>query len=423
MRKLSRITAILLPLCLSSSAIASDFNLPFVNAAGLGTVYSDWATSADDASTAYTNPAGLVKLPYQQLVFAGVGLTGGTTFKGSAMTPPYPFPAPVVQSGRASSRLNAFMPSFYYSLPFYNNRAAFAIGMTAPFGLGTTYEKDSLVRYLATRSQVVGIDIGPSLAYKINDYVAVGAGFDALRLSFTLNNMFGPPLSFPDAELQNHQRGWGYGWHAGVLFDMTPCSRVGLSFNSRISIHTTGDSIVFMPYPGPEFRTTDQKTAAALPARVQLSGQQKFGTRWTAMATIFYTNWRTFEKITMQNTMTPFNSTTSVTIPFGYHNEFDYSVGATFKANDKWLLRGGLQYMNTPSNDQYRGVADPIGKAIILGFGAHYEQNSVFSYDIAFAHSFFKQMPVNVTTQLTTLNGHNNTQTNVVGAQLNWNLC
>lgn len=43
----------------------SDFNLPFVNTSGLGVAYADWATAASDASTAYTNPAGLVKLAHQ----------------------------------------------------------------------------------------------------------------------------------------------------------------------------------------------------------------------------------------------------------------------------------------------------------------------------------------------------------------------
>lgn len=403
-------------------SFASDFSLPFYNVAGLGDAYADWATAASDASTEYSNPAGLVKITRQQLVFAPMGILGSTKFTGTTITPSFPFPFTIVQSGSASSRISAFLPSLYYSIPI-DDRFVFGFGITSPFALGTKYADNSLVRYTSTRSQVVAVDVGPSIGAKITDKVSVGLGLDAVHLAFTLNNMYGPPISIPDAEVQNHLSGWGYGYHAGVLYQPLPATRVGLSFNSMVMIHTTGDSEVYPPFPqNIEFRTNNQKTNAALPARAQLSLQQDINCRWTVMATAFYTNWETFDKITMKRVILPGGSTTSVSIPFNYHNTFDYSFGTSYKATDQWLLRVGMQFMNTPTNNRDRAIADPIGSAFVLGVGARYQQNLCLSYDIAYGHSFFKKEPVNLANQLTIDIGHNKTQTSVFGAQVNWNI-
>ncbi|MCW8470050.1 outer membrane protein transport protein [Fluoribacter gormanii] len=403
----------------------SDFNLPFVNTSGLGVAYADWATAASDASTAYTNPAGLVKLAHQQIVGNALGIIGTARFTGTATTPTFPFPFPVVESGVARSQIRAFLPSFYYSAPL-TQRVAFGFNVTTPFGLGTNYgsTRSSIARYATTRAQVVGIDVGPSLGVKITDRFSVGAGFDALHLAFTLNNMYGPPVSFPfDSRLENHLSGWGYGWHGGALFDFSPETRIGFSYYSRISLTTTGHSTVNAPAIGPSvaiFRTDQQETKAALPARAELSLQHDFTTRWTGMATVFYTNWRTFNQIRMENTQTPMGVTLPVTIPFNYHNCFDYAVGATYKATEKILFRGGIQFMSTPSNDRDRGIADPVGSATILAAGAHYQQDEHLSYDVGVGHSFFNPMSVNLVTPLTALKGHTHTQTTVIGGQINW---
>lgn len=425
MRQASHLYLAFFSFCAASPVSASDFNLPFVNTAGLGVAYADWATAASDASTAYTNPAGLIKLSHQQIVGNALGIIGTARFTGSAVTPTFPFPFTVAQSGEARSQIKAFLPSFYYSAPL-TQRIAFGFNLTTPFGLGTNYgsTRSSIARYAATRAQVVGIDIGPSLGVKITDRFSLGAGFDALHLAFTLNNMYGPPVSFPlDSRLENHLSGWGYGGHGGILFDFSPETRVGVSYYSKISITTRGHSTVHTPAIGPAvmiFRTNQQETKAALPARAQLSLQHDFTKRWTGVGTVFYTNWRTFDQITMKNTETPTGETRSVTIPFNYHNCFDYAVGATFKATEKILFRGGIQFMSTPSNDRDRGIADPVGSATIVAVGAHYQQNANLGYDVGVGHSFFNQMPVNLITPLTSLKGHTNTQTTAIGGQINW---
>lgn len=417
-KRISYLGIMLSSFALTSVSQASDFSIPFINASGLGDVYSGWATSAEDASTAFSNPAGLTFIKHQQLMFSALGIQGSTKFTGTSTTPPFLFPGQQNLTGSASSRISALMPSFFYSVPI-NNQWFFGFGQTTPWALGTNYADDSIVRYTATRSKIVVVDIGPSIAYQVDCKLSLGFGLDVNRLAVTLNNTLGPPLSFPDSPSQNHLYGWGYGWHAGAMYQLLPTTRIGLSYASRTVFHNTGNSEVFAPFG--DFRTTAQRANSALPARVQLGIQHDIGC-WTLLATAFYTQWSTFQKLTLQATAVPGGGTTSVTIPFNYHDTFDYSLGVHYKLNNQWLLRVGYQLMNTPTNTRNRSVSDPVGVANIFGLGARYIQNPCLMYDFGIAHGFFKTMPIDNVSLLTSLNGHTETQTNVAGVQVTWNI-
>jgi long-chain fatty acid transport protein len=401
-----------------TSVFASDFNVPFVSASGLGNLYADWATNTDDASNAFTNPAGLTQLHNKQAVIAPIAITGDTKFNGTSFSPPPP--TALTESGSASSRMGAIIPTTYFSLPI-NKQFTFGISANAPFGLGTNYPKDGVQRYQATRTQVAVVDLSPCIGFQVTPQFSVGLGVDLNRLTYTLNNMVRNPFGGSDFESQNHLSGLAWSWHGGMLYQALPKTRVGISFNSMITFHATGNSELFSTFG--EARTTNQKTYARLPARTQLSIHQDINDRVAIMATIFYTNWSTFQQLTQQNVVvSPTGATATIAIPFNFHNTFDYVLGLNFKATDQWLLRTGLEFMNAPSGNTNRGAGDPVAQATVFGVGAHFQQNQKLSYDLGVAHSFFKQNTVNVVTPIFTLTGNNNPQTTVLGAQLTYNM-
>jgi long-chain fatty acid transport protein len=405
-------------LAFMSTSFASDFNVPFVSAAGLGNLYADWATNIDDSSNSFTNPAGLSQLHHKQAVLAPIGIMGSSKFSGTTVSPPPPFP--LTETNTSSTRLSAIIPTTYFALPL-NRQFTFGVSANAPFGLGTNYPKDGVQRYQATRTQVVVVDLSPCLGYQVTRDFSVGLGVDFNRLTYTLNSMVRSPLGGPDWESQNHFGRFALSWHGGLMYQVLPKTRLGISFNSMISFRATGNSELFSPFG--EARTTNQKSYARLPARTQASIHQDITDRLAVMATVFYTNWATFQQLTQQNTVvSPTGATASVTIPFNFHNTFDYVVGLNFKATDKVIFKTGIEFMNAPSNNHGRGVADPVAQATVVGIGAHYERDKRFSYDVGVAHSFFQQNIVNVDTPFFTLSGTNTPQTTVAGLQITYNM-
>ena len=53
---------------------------------------------------------------------------------------------------------------------------AITLSITSPYGLETDYDSDWVGRYQALNSDLTTVDINPSLAYKVNDWLSVSGG-------------------------------------------------------------------------------------------------------------------------------------------------------------------------------------------------------------------------------------------------------
>ena len=70
------------------------------------------------------------------------------------------------------------VPNFYYAMDA-GDKLKFGIGINAPFGLKTEYDPTWIGRFQAIKSEIKTVNINPSLAYKLNDMVSLGAGISA----------------------------------------------------------------------------------------------------------------------------------------------------------------------------------------------------------------------------------------------------
>lgn len=399
------------------STHASDFNVPFVGTSGLGNFYSGWAAEGQDASIEYTNPAGMVLIPNQQLAMSFMGVTGTTVFTGNTSPPFFPFSQ---LQGSAGSSLNAFMPSVYYVAPL-NNCLAFGFGVTTPFALSTNFSTDSILRYGATRTQLIVNDLGPSMSIRITPELSAGIGLDIDRISMTFNRMVGLPPFTPDWNSINHMTGWGYGARGGLLYQFTPNTRIGANYFSQVAFDASGYSDIFGPFvPNGEYHV-NQDASVRMPPLAQLSLYHDFNCQWAVTGSVFYSDWSVLEQMTMENVAIPPAATIPVTIPFEFHDTVDYAVGAIFKPTDQWELKSGVEFLQAAPSMRYRVAADPVGSAIIVGVGAHFQQNHYLGYDIGYAHAFCEQIPIDVTSPVNTEFGHVDTATDIVGAQITWN--
>lgn len=400
--------------------LASDINSPFVNGAGLGNAYAGWAADAEDASTEFTNPAGLVRIPHQQIVAAGLLPHSKSVFDGTT-TPPFP-PLPP-QQGRAISHSTVLIPNFYYAARM-TDRVVFGFGATSPVGLSTHYANNSILRYGATSSQIVAVNIGPGIGVQLTDKLSVGFGADAQRLSLDFNRMVAPPpfLPIPDFESLNHTAAWAYGMHAGALYQFNPATRVGVAYHSQTVSHTAGHSKIFgavLPY-GQLESLFDQNIDFTLPATAQVSFYRDLNKKWTVMGSIFYIDWSALKEVTLQNIIIPTGQLVSGTTPLNYHDTFDYALGLNYKMNDKWMFRTGVQYLDTPTNLRDRIVANPVSTGTVVGLGVHYQHDTNLGYDLGYTHVFFNNTEYNHNTPTSTEFGHIRTRSDVLGGQVTW---
>ncbi|MDX2164108.1 MAG: outer membrane protein transport protein [Gammaproteobacteria bacterium] len=408
----------------SASSFASGFQLFEVNGAGTGDFYASGAANANDASAAFFNPAALVTMKNSQIQLSGVNIFSRINFTGRNT---YTSFGTVTQTGSAQGGGYHFIPSIEAAGPF-NDEIAWGFSVAVPFGLNTDYDNNSFLRYAATETAVQVIDTSPSIGFKITDKLAFGIGFDADRISATFNSVSGVPAFGPslDTLSDNTGSGWGYGWHAGLLYQFTPGTRMGFEYRSPVSFNLSGTSSFTGSLAGGATLTNDNLYVdTTLPATSILSAYHQFNPQWAGEATLSYTQWSVFNCLILNNVQsTSPTAPITVNVPQKFRNTWRVALGGTYQPFKQWLFRAGLGWDETPTIAAARSVRLPDGNRFVTALGAHYQATKALGVDVGWTHLFFNNGAVSVTQQVgtstSTTVGTAESSADLVGLQLTW---
>jgi long-chain fatty acid transport protein len=441
-RPFFRLSLIALLTSASTGAFAAAFMLNEQNAVQTGDFGAGGAAIAEDASTAWFNPAGLTRLDKPQVVLAGNGIVFDTKFTGT-VTQQLNSPDGSILYGPYSQKVSDvagggshLIPVFHAAYPISSNLVA-GFSVTTPFGLETNYDKNSYTRYAATDTKLTTIDISPSLGFKINNKFSAGLGIDEQRLLATFDNYAGldvndtPPLD--DTLSHNVASDWATGWHAGLLFQPTNTTRYGLTYHSKIVHHASGYSLFTGPLagdPDPILYSGHAETTLNLPANTTFSAYHDMNNRWAVMGSVIYTQWDVLKNLTLSNLaaldptdLSP-STNVNVNVPQNFHNTWRVSVGTNYKIAEQWLVRTGVGYDESPVNNTDRNLRLPDGDRYGIAFGGRYIATKNTTLDAGWTHEFIKSAPINntsvVSAQQTTVAGTSRSQANVFGLQLTY---
>ena len=90
------------------------------------------------------------------------------------------------------------------------------LGLNSPFGLGIQYNDNWPGRFNVTKAAIQTLNLNPTVAVKVTDYLSVGAGLDIMYFDFNLKRVLPLPLLAPQAlDLQGDS--WGLGFNLGLL--------------------------------------------------------------------------------------------------------------------------------------------------------------------------------------------------------------
>ncbi|MEK6731229.1 MAG: outer membrane protein transport protein [Pseudomonadota bacterium] len=433
-KKILHLSVILSFTLSSSAAFASAFQSFEQNASDLGDAYSGIAAIADDASTEFANPAGLTRIKHPEVAASTVLVDASSDFTATGATSQ----GNNILNTAASKKdeplgLNP-LPAFHYATPL-TDRVFFGLGVTVPFGLSGNYDKNNAARYFATRSKLMTLNIGPSLAWKIIEPLSIGAGFDVQYLRADLDQQVDAAgILQPnatnrdqDATIKNTADDWGVGYHLGLLYQMTQETRMGFLFRSPVHYHLEGKSKVtyYNLSPGDQdnleskgLRNSDIDANMAMPAYAVLSLVHDFNREWTTMSSVSYTHWSRFQDLTLR-----FHSNAPpVTIKENFHNTLRYALGANYRLNDRWLFRLGTAYDNSPTNNHWRTVRLPDADRIWWSLGLQYKPMKQLAVDVGYSYIYIKNGNVYQSEpNSTTLSGYyDNNYANLFGLQLSW---
>ncbi len=432
---------------LSGVAGASGFALVEQSVKQVGSAISGGAAAAEDASTIFFNPAGMTRLRGRQVVVGGHIISPSSKFSGSASTNPLLGGAPISGGDGGEAGSSALVPSLYYSHELSESLRV-GLGIGAPFGLSTEYDSGWAGRYHAIKSEVMTLNINPSVAYKVNDRLSVGAGLNFMRASAELSNAVDysavclsslPPASCAalglatpgsassDGKIVVEGDDWGYGFNLGLLYDVTQQTRIGVAYRSKVKQDLEGSADFSTPAGAvvPAAFTavladSDASAAVDLPASLSLSLLTEVAPKWELMADITFTQWSSFDELRIEFD-NPLKADSVQ--PEDWENTYKLSLGFNYRHSQAWTWRGGIAYDQTPVPDaESRTPRIPGNDRKWIAGGFTYTATPDVTVDFALAHLFVSDTDIDATD---TAFGHNlsgsyESDVNIVSAQANW---
>jgi long-chain fatty acid transport protein len=415
--KLSTITLLVSQTFITVPAFAAGFQINEISPSLQGAATAGAAAANNDVTSMFTNPATLSTLIQNQLyvgaseIMPNINMSNATAIHTVNIpgAPPSNITTPVMgETSQNSISKSAFIPDAYFSYRF-NNKLVGGIAVVAPFGLMTSYDETSVLRFSADNSQIEAIAINPALSYAINDKWSVGLGFIAQYAQANFSNFNGPYTGVPviDSFIAStrpsyvYGSSWGYGYTIGGLFKPDQLTRLGAGYRSSISEHIAGQGRQFVgpgpvvPAPSTAFSFNASSNAHAgvkTPGVLTLSAERDINA-FTVKASLQVNFWSSFDQLSIYM---PQAYATNATLPTKWKNTFLGAIGADYRLDQAWTFRGGLAYDENPTSDSYRDPRIPDSDRVWLSLGASCKVNKSLTFDGGYTHIFLRDQTVNV---------------------------
>jgi len=362
-------------------ASAGGFAVREQSAFWQGTSFAGAATSGGGLSGMFWNPAVLGEVP-------GINTeTDVSGIFGYAKISPTTGSGPLVanQPGSGNLGVPALVPGTYANYQI-NDRLFLGPSVNSPFGLKTKSDYGWAGQLYGRSTKATNIVATPTLAYKVNDWLSVGAGLQVGYLSTRLSQATGFALTSPDAILSGDS--WGVGFTLGATLKPMAGTEIGIGYRSAVHYGLKGD----IEFPSPLPRTPI-KASINLPEMITIGLRQQLGQNLTLLGGFEWTNWSRAKTAAIYNTNTGIQASK---LPFEYGDGYMASIGAEYAFNPNLTLRAGLAYEWSPVSDLVRSVRIPDNDRIWASLGATYKWNEKITLDAAYTHIFVKNVNVNI---------------------------
>jgi long-chain fatty acid transport protein len=376
----------------AGTAQGAGFYIKEQSVTGLGRAFAGEAAIGEDASTIYFNPAAMTELrgpeaqigvhllvPRSELTNAGSAYQFGST------------PIAPIGGGNGGNPYDPTpVPNGFAAMPFAGGDLWFGIGITAPFGLANKYDDGWFGRYDSLETELTTINVQPSLAYKVNDFLSVGGGIDIQYADAKLTNAIATTPTGPDILSDLEGDDWSVGFNFGILVKPTDSTRIGLHYRSEMNHELEGD--LKLSSGGIALGSSPGSAELKLPAIVELGVAQELSPQLTLLGELTWYGWNNFDEIRVQRPGQP-----DSVVAQNYQNTWSLALGAQYEISDQWTVRGGVQYDQTPTEGGFRSTRTPDGDRTWVTAGLTYALNDSFVIDAAYAHIFISEETVDVT--------------------------
>ena len=331
---------------------------------------------ADDLSAIFYNPAGLVQVP-------GFQVMGGLAFI-------IPRAEIVTQSGGVDTRTLmdsrvAAVPHFFTSYQL-TDRVWLGLGLNSPFGLGIRYNDTWPGSVNVIKASIQTLNLNPTLAVKITDYLSAGGGLDIMYFNFNMKRQLPLPFLGPQT-LHLEGDTWGVGFNLGLHLKPRDDIALGVSYRSQVRQQVEGPA-QFQPYNALNARASG---SIILPDTIFAGIMVRPLEKLSLEVGVIWTHWSLFRNFDLKFD----NVLGTLSERKGWHDTWRGQVGVEYRALP-WLdLRAGYALENEPMPDRYADYLVPSSdRRHNFSFGSGFRWRSM-TIDLSYTLAYMPDRSVN----------------------------
>ena len=423
-----KLSVIAVMIGLAQQAVASGYHFG-TQSVGAQSTANAAAAEAADASTIFSNPAGLTKLESKaeitgaaNIVFPSVKYRDGhaTYYRGGQVT------------GSSSGKITEITAAPHiYGAYKLNDRITLGMGMYIPFGSKTDYADDSVLRYNINKLGLTTIALEPAVAFKASEKHSFAAGLIAQYSRAELTKYADWSASQPDIALKAIEAGrvptipmaipgasnranwqgrgdvkghdWGFGYHLGWMFDVNDRLRLGVAYRSKVS-HNLKGTAKWQPDGSvskalePMFRgrgylvSEGASVKIVTPESLSVHGMYRATDKLNLFSDITWTRHSRFNKAELnfehEKTVTKGNSRTTTIVP-NWRDTVKVALGGSYQYSEPLQLRAGIAFDQSPvrsSADRQNTLPDANRLWLSAGVRYVYQKRHVFDTALSYVH-------------------------------------
>jgi long-chain fatty acid transport protein len=351
------------------------------------------AARAEDAATAFANPAGMTRLTESQAMVGIQPIYGNMQFDTDTST----------FGGGDSGNAVGWVPSgglFYV----HSLSSDLKLGVSAGsyLGLGIDFDDDWAGRYYVTKSELVTVFTKASVGYRVNHWLSVGAGAGVMYGKFdyraALNNL---PDAISDGRIEFEDSDTAFDYNVGLLIEPRADTRIGLTYNSEDDLDFKDNNKI--SGAGPLLNAalnlsglngSDTGIDFKLPKQVMLSVHHDLNDDLAIMANLGWQNWSEFGQVGV-SLGAP--NATSLAVDANFNDTWHYALGARYRLDPVWSVSAGFAYDSSPVSNSNRSVAMPLDRQYRYALGLVYELRDDITLGAAYEYMDAGDAPVNQT--------------------------
>jgi long-chain fatty acid transport protein len=344
------------------SGLLVVFLMPSLAVGEIGPAMTGLSGNANDASTAFSCPAGITRLKQSQVVLQTAFVYENSKFDVDEAS----------FAGGDGDDDSSFLviPGFFYARPLAE-RWHLGLSVNVPSGIGYDFGDSWSGRYHVTETNLAFVAASAVAAYQVTDKLSLAAGpyliYVDSKTKTRVNNLL---PDYADGKVELDESGADLGYVLSMMYQFTDATRVGATYHSELKPDLDGtpsfkniDPLLRELLAAADLLGTEIDVDFTVPAIAQAGIYTELNDRWSLTGDVIWLDMSEFGITHLKVEQE------SISVDGIFRDMWITTAGVKYRFDEDRAISLGALYATSPVKDSKRIIALPMDRIVGGGIG------------------------------------------------------